>query len=69
MALDLDKIDLVRYSRQLPLLGAWGQVKLLESKVAVVGLGGLGSIIAMYLAALGVGKLIIVDYDVVGVDN
>jgi molybdopterin/thiamine biosynthesis adenylyltransferase len=67
--LELDRIDIVRYSRQLPLLGASGQVKLLESSVAVVGLGGLGSLISMYLAALGVGKLLIVDYDEVGVEN
>jgi len=66
---ELDRIDIVRYSRQLPLLGAAGQVKLLESKVAVVGLGGLGSLVSMYLAALGVGKLIVVDYDEVGVEN
>jgi len=67
--LELDRIDVVRYSRQLPLLGALGQLRLLETSVAVVGLGGLGSLVSLYLAALGVGKLIIVDYDVVGVEN
>jgi len=69
MALELDRIDLVRYSRQMPLLGALGQVRLLESTVAVVGLGGLGSLVSLYLAALGVGRLIVVDYDVVGIEN
>jgi len=69
MVLELDRIDLVRYSRQMPLLGALGQVRLLESTVAVVGLGGLGSLVSLYLAALGVGRLIVVDYDVVGVEN
>jgi len=69
MALELDRIDLVRYSRQMPLLGALGQVRLLESTVAVVGLGGLGSLVSLYLAALGVGRLIVVDYDVVEVEN
>jgi molybdopterin/thiamine biosynthesis adenylyltransferase len=67
--LELDRIDVVRYSRQLPLLGALGQLRLLETSVAVVGLGGLGSLVSLYLAALGVGRLIIVDYDVVGVEN
>jgi molybdopterin/thiamine biosynthesis adenylyltransferase len=67
--LGLDRIDVVRYSRQLPLLGALGQLRLLETSVAVVGLGGLGSLVSLYLAALGVGRLIIVDYDVVGVEN
>lgn len=69
MSLDLEKIDLIRYSRQIPVLGASGQLKLLESKVAVVGLGGLGSLISMYLAAMGVGKLIIIDHDIIGVEN
>ncbi|MFZ8794241.1 MAG: HesA/MoeB/ThiF family protein, partial [Acidilobaceae archaeon] len=67
--MELDRIDVIRYSRQLPLLGALGQLRLLETSVAVVGLGGLGSLVSLYLAALGVGKLVIVDYDVVGVEN
>lgn len=69
MSLDLDRIDIVRYSRQMPLIGALGQLRLLESTVAVIGLGGLGSLISLYLTALGVGKLIIVDFDSVGVEN
>ncbi|MEN2999291.1 MAG: HesA/MoeB/ThiF family protein [Acidilobaceae archaeon] len=67
--MSLDKIDIVRYSRQMPLLGAIGQIKLLESRVAVVGLGGLGSLVSLYLASLGVGKLLLVDPDKVGVEN
>ncbi|MCX8165111.1 MAG: HesA/MoeB/ThiF family protein [Acidilobaceae archaeon] len=67
--MSLDKIDIVRYSRQMPLLGAIGQIKLLESRVAVVGLGGLGSLVSLYLASLGVGKLLLIDPDKVGVEN
>src|SRR5436309_1357098 len=56
-----------RYSRHLliPEVGTAGQVKLLESKVLLVGAGGLGSPSALYLAAAGVGTLGIVDFDVV----
>src|SRR5262249_38657187 len=54
-----------RYSRHiiLPNIGAKGQRKLLDGSVLVIGAGGLGSPIAMYLAAAGVGKLGIVDFD------
>lgn len=64
-----DKLDLDRYSRQLGLLRVEGQLRLLEATVAVVGLGGLGSVAAYYLAAAGVGRLILVDKDVVEVNN
>ena len=64
-----DKLDLERYSRQLGLLRVDGQLKLLESTIAVVGLGGLGSIIAYYLAAAGAGRLILVDKDNVEASN
>lgn len=53
----------------MSLLGEEGQRRLLDSTVAVVGLGGLGSIVALYLAAAGVGRLVIVDPDVVEVHN
>ncbi len=55
------------YSRQLVLseLGVEGQRKLKDSNVAVVGLGGLGSVSALYLALAGVGKLTLVDQDTV----
>ncbi len=60
-----------RYSRHLmlPEIGAEGQVKLLESRVLLLGAGGLGSPSAMYLAAAGVGTLGLVDADVVDASN
>jgi molybdopterin/thiamine biosynthesis adenylyltransferase/rhodanese-related sulfurtransferase len=60
-----------RYSRHLliPEVGPAGQAKLLESKVLLVGAGGLGSPAALYLAAAGVGTLGIVDFDLVDISN
>jgi molybdopterin/thiamine biosynthesis adenylyltransferase/rhodanese-related sulfurtransferase len=60
-----------RYSRHLliPEVGAEGQAKLLESKVLLIGAGGLGSPAALYLAAAGVGTIGIVDFDVVDTSN
>ncbi len=60
-----------RYSRHLllPEVGPDGQQKLLDAKVLLLGAGGLGSPTALYLAAAGVGKLGIVDDDVVDVTN
>jgi len=60
-----------RYSRHLliPEVGTPGQVRLLESKVLMIGAGGLGSPAALYLAAAGVGTLGIVDFDVVEASN
>ncbi len=60
-----------RYSRHLlmPEVGEQGQLKLLDSKVLLVGAGGLGSPAAFYLAAAGVGTLGIVDHDVVDRSN
>src|ERR687896_341821 len=60
-----------RYSRHLlvPEIGLEGQVKLLESKVLLLGAGGLGSPTALYLAAAGVGTLGIVDNDTVDLSN
>ena len=60
-----------RYSRHLlvPEVGEAGQARLLESKVLLVGAGGLGSPAALYLAAAGVGTLGIVDSDVVDLSN
>ena len=57
--------QLLRYSRQimLPSFGIEGQEALLESRVLIIGLGGLGSPVAMYLAAAGVGNLVLVDFD------
>ena len=60
-----------RYSRHiiLPNIGGAGQPKLLDSKVLVIGAGGLGSPIALYLAAAGIGTLGIIDFDVVDKSN
>jgi len=60
-----------RYSRQiiLPYVGGRGQHKLLESKVLLIGAGGLGSPAGLYLAAAGVGTLGFVDFDVVDISN
>lgn len=60
-----------RYSRQirLPQIGESGQQKLNGSKVFIVGMGGLGSPVALYLAAAGVGKMRIADFDVVEESN
>ena len=60
-----------RYSRHilLPEVGEAGQVGLLESKVLLIGAGGLGSPAAIYLAAAGIGTIGIVDFDVVDVSN
>jgi sulfur-carrier protein adenylyltransferase/sulfurtransferase len=63
--------ELNRYARQLviPEIGRSGQARLKKAKVLIVGTGGLGSAIAMYLAAAGVGRLGLVDSDVVERSN
>jgi sulfur-carrier protein adenylyltransferase/sulfurtransferase len=67
----LSKPEVYRYSRHLilPEVGVEGQQKLKSSSVLLVGAGGLGSPIALYLAAAGVGHLGIVDFDVVDESN
>jgi sulfur-carrier protein adenylyltransferase/sulfurtransferase len=67
----LDSQRRTRYSRHLliPEVGEEGQLKLLESKVLLIGAGGLGSPASLYLAAAGVGRLGIVDADVVDESN
>ena len=63
--------ELLRYSRQimLPEIDADGQQKLAAARVLVIGLGGLGSPSAMYLASAGIGQLVLVDYDNVDLSN
>ncbi|MCX7798571.1 MAG: molybdopterin-synthase adenylyltransferase MoeB [Melioribacter sp.] len=63
--------QILRYSRNIILkeVGGEGQKKLLESKVLIIGAGGLGSPILLYLAAAGVGKLGIIDSDIVDLSN
>jgi molybdopterin-synthase adenylyltransferase len=60
-----------RYARQirLPQIGEQGQQKIIDSSALIVGMGGLGSPAAMYLAAAGIGKLVITDYDRVEISN
>ena len=74
--LDLDTVELsneeiLRYSRHLliPDVGLEGQRKLKAASVLVVGIGGLGSPVAMYLAAAGIGHIGLVDFDVVDESN
>ncbi len=63
--------QLLRYSRHilLPQVDIHGQEKLQAAKVLIIGLGGLGSPVALYLAAAGVGELTICDFDKVDVSN
>jgi molybdopterin/thiamine biosynthesis adenylyltransferase/rhodanese-related sulfurtransferase/molybdopterin converting factor small subunit len=68
---ELTKDEIKRYSRHLilPEVGLEGQRKLKAAKVLCIGAGGLGSPVAMYLAAAGVGTIGIVDFDVVDFSN
>ena len=67
----LSREEVLRYSRHLilPEVGMQGQLKLKQARVLCVGAGGLGSPLALYLAAAGVGTLGIVDFDVVDASN
>jgi adenylyltransferase/sulfurtransferase len=67
----LSKDEILRYSRHLimPEVGMDGQIKLKNAKVLLVGAGGLGAPLGLYLAAAGVGRIGIVDFDVVDFTN
>ena len=69
--LSLSNQEVERYSRHLimPEVGMDGQLKLKAASVLCIGAGGLGSPVAMYLAAAGVGRLGLVDFDVVDYSN
>ena len=67
----LSKEEILRYSRHLimPEVGMEGQQKLKAAKVLLIGAGGLGAPLGLYLAAAGIGRIGIVDFDVVDFTN
>ena len=67
----LSNDEILRYSRHLimPEVGMEGQLKLKEAKVLMIGTGGLGAPLGLYLAAAGIGKIGIVDFDIVDMTN
>ncbi len=71
MDLDFSEEEIRRYSRHilLPEVGGTGQARLKAARVLVIGAGGLGSPVALYLAAAGVGTIGIVDDDLVEISN
>ncbi len=71
MSRKLNKKEIEKFSRQIILknIGVLGQKKILSSKVLIIGMGGLGSPAADFLARSGVGTLGIVDYDIISLSN
>jgi adenylyltransferase/sulfurtransferase len=71
LTLSLSKDEILRYSRHLivPEVGVEGQLKLKAAKVLLVGTGGLGAPLGLYLAATGIGRIGLVDFDVVDFTN
>ena len=67
----MDSVELERYARHILLkeIGGSGQLKLSNAKITMVGVGGLGSVALYYLVAAGVGKIQIVDNDLVSLSN
>src|SRR4030066_154400 len=68
---NLNHEEILRYSRHLliPEVGLEGQRKLKAASVLVIGAGGLGSPVSLYLAAAGIGRIGVVDFDVVDASN
>lgn len=68
---ELSHDQILRYSRHLlmPEVGLQGQIKLKNSSALIIGTGGLGSPVALYLAAAGIGRIGLVDYDIVDSSN
>ncbi len=62
-------MEKTRYSRQIPLIGVEGQRKLRNSRVAIVGVGGLGTNVSQTLAMIGVGNILLVDHDRVSITD
>jgi len=58
-----------RYDRQMPVFGEEGQERIRNANVFIAGAGGLGSLVSMYLAAAGIGRISIVDHDTVDITN
>ncbi len=58
-----------RYARQMPIIGVDGQNKMANAKILIVGVGGLGSPIALYLSAAGIGTIGLIDNDKVSTSN
>jgi adenylyltransferase/sulfurtransferase len=71
MTLKLSKKEIEKFSRQIILknIGALGQKKILNSKILIIGMGGLGCSVAEFLTRSGIGTLGIVDYDIVSASN
>ena len=69
--MELNSTDLKKYSRQLILknIGVAGQKKIFESKILIIGAGGLGCPLMLYLSYSGVGNLGIVDHDKIEISN
>ena len=69
--MQLNDADFIRYQRQVQLseVGEQGQLRLKHSRVLIIGMGGLGSAVSMYLAGAGVGHLVIADGDIVELSN
>ena len=71
MNLNLNKNQIERFSRQIILknIGTQGQKKIINSKVLIIGMGGLGCPVAEFLTRSGIGTLGIIDHDLVSLSN